>query len=87
MLNPGDSLIFYTDGVTEAFSPAGGMFGEEGLKKTIQGEYGRADADFSALESCSAQEILDAIDEAVKDFIQELPLSDDLTLVTLKRSE
>jgi len=86
MLNPGDSLIFYTDGVTEAFSPAGEMFGEEGLKKTVQAGFGRADADISGTESNSAQEILDAIDKAVNDFIQDQSLPDDLTLVTLKRS-
>jgi phosphoserine phosphatase RsbU/P len=81
-INPGDALILYTDGVTEAFSPAGDMYGEEGLKKTVQIEYARA----VATGGSSAQEILDAIDDAVKAFIQDLPLPDDLTLVTLKRS-
>jgi sigma-B regulation protein RsbU (phosphoserine phosphatase) len=86
MINPGDALILYTDGVTEAFSPAGDMYGEEGLKKTVRAEYARAVADLPATGGSSAQEILDAIDDAVKTFIQDLPLPDDLTLVTLKRS-
>ena len=30
-LGPGDRLIFYTDGITEARNPAGDEFGEEGL--------------------------------------------------------
>jgi sigma-B regulation protein RsbU (phosphoserine phosphatase) len=84
-LNPGDTIILYTDGVTEVFSPSGEMFGEDGLKKIIRSVYGGGNQDFSAPESGSAQTMLDAIDDAVKDFIQDLPLPDDLTLLTLKR--
>ena len=32
----GDTLVFYTDGITEAFSPAGEEFGEQRLIETVQ---------------------------------------------------
>lgn len=35
-LAPGDLLVFYTDAITEARAPAGGLLGEEGLLALIQ---------------------------------------------------
>jgi sigma-B regulation protein RsbU (phosphoserine phosphatase) len=35
-IRPGDVLVIYTDGVTEAMSPAGEFFGEERLRKEIE---------------------------------------------------
>jgi sigma-B regulation protein RsbU (phosphoserine phosphatase) len=84
-LYPGDLLILFTDGVTEVFSPTGEMFGDEGLKKIILTGNSRYNRDVSDPESGSAQEMLDKIDNAVKDFIQDLPLPDDLTLLILKK--
>ena len=34
-LSPGESLVFYTDGVTEAQAPDGEMFGVEGIESSL----------------------------------------------------
>jgi serine phosphatase RsbU (regulator of sigma subunit) len=73
-LEPGDCLVFYTDGITEAFSPQGDMYGEERLRMTIQ-----------AVGGNSAQAMLDAIDDSVIAFIGDATPSDDRTLVVLRR--
>lgn len=36
-LDPGDAVLFYTDGVTEARRPDGGFLEEEGVKKVLAG--------------------------------------------------
>jgi serine phosphatase RsbU (regulator of sigma subunit) len=84
-LEPGDFLVFYTDGVTEAFSPDGDIYGEERLCRTIEAAacWSHAEADPGQVTS---QEILEAIDDSVSEFVGEAPLPDDLTLVVLKRS-
>jgi sigma-B regulation protein RsbU (phosphoserine phosphatase) len=73
-LEPGDYVIFYTDGVTEAFSPEGDIYGEERLRATVR-----------AAAADSAQAMLDAIDDAVVTFVGEGSPSDDLTLEVLRR--
>jgi sigma-B regulation protein RsbU (phosphoserine phosphatase) len=75
-LEPGDSLVFYTDGVTEAFSPGGDIYGEERLRATLW-----------AAKSGSAQAVLDAIDASVVAFAGDAPPSDDRTLMVLRRME
>ncbi|MHC4427294.1 MAG: PP2C family protein-serine/threonine phosphatase [Planctomycetota bacterium] len=35
MLQPGQSLVLYTDGITEAHSPSGEMFGVEGIESSL----------------------------------------------------
>ena len=73
-LNQDDCLIFYTDGITEAFSPDGEMFGEQRLREFILSG-----------ECKTAQQQLQAIDQAVQDFIGDLPYSDDITILTVRR--
>jgi sigma-B regulation protein RsbU (phosphoserine phosphatase) len=73
-LEPGDHLVFYTDGITEAFSPEGELYGEGRLRTAIQ----------SAGDS-AAQAMLDAIERSVTAFAGDVPLSDDRTLMVLHR--
>ena len=73
-LEPGDVLVFYTDGVTEAFSPGGDIYGE-----------GRLQAAIEAAADTPAQAMLEAICASVRDFVGDNPPSDDLTLMVLRR--
>jgi len=72
-LGPGDSLLLYTDGVTEAHGP-GGMFGQERLVSAILG--GRRGAD-----------LLDALLSEVVAFSNSPNNQDDITLLALDLAE
>ncbi len=74
-LNPGDLLVLYTDGITEARNPAGepgDLFGTT-----------RLDA---AIDECGldARQIVDRIVAAVNDFSGHSPPTDDRTLLVAK---
>jgi serine phosphatase RsbU (regulator of sigma subunit) len=71
---PGDLLVFYTDGVTEARGADGQMFDEERLLAAV-----------ASNPEASAQQVLQAIVEAVEAFVGDIPQSDDLTLFVIKR--
>ena len=72
-LGPGDSLLLYTDGVTEAHGP-GGMFGQERLVTAILG--GRRGAG-----------LLDALLSEVVAFSNSPSNQDDITLLALDLAE
>jgi len=74
LLRPGESLLMYTDGLTEAFSPLGEFFGESRLLETIGG----------ALPP-SANNLLASLQSALRDFVGGDELTDDLTMVALRR--
>lgn len=72
-LQAGDLLVLYTDGVTEATSPGGELFGEERLEAVVRSGRG-----------LSSKDALLAIQRAVQDFASGSPQSDDVTLVVIK---
>jgi phosphoserine phosphatase RsbU/P len=74
-LQPGDTLVFYTDGVTEARDGDGRLFGDERL----------AEAARSGAVEGDAQGVSRAILDAVADFAGDAAQSDDLTLVVVQR--
>ena len=74
VLEPGDALVLYTDGVTEAFNENREMFSESGLEKTLK-----------SVPGAGSEEISEAILEDLKDFVGEEPQSDDITMLVLKR--
>lgn len=84
LLKPGDLLVLYTDGVSEAFSPELEPFGEERLIETIV-KSGSCAGPQDGQAGGSSQQALDNIDQAVQDFIAGSQPSDDLTLLVLRR--
>ncbi len=76
-LEPGDRLLLYTDGVTEARSPSGEFFGEEGLAEVLQ----------NLDRNLTAEEIAATIKNAVSTFACTDDFEDDMTLVVLRIPE
>ncbi|MFO7742166.1 MAG: GAF domain-containing protein [Anaerolineae bacterium] len=76
-LEPGDYMILYTDGITEALSPEGVFYGEERLRNVIQAPHGED----------SAEKILNAVLDSVAALVGDNPPSDDLTLMVVGRQE
>jgi serine phosphatase RsbU (regulator of sigma subunit) len=72
-LEPGESLVLYTDGLTEARGPGGEFYGAERLREVVRD----APADVEALGS--------AILADVRQFAAGRPQRDDLTLVCVGR--
>ncbi|MGH9853643.1 MAG: PP2C family protein-serine/threonine phosphatase, partial [Blastocatellia bacterium] len=72
-LAPGDVVVMYTDGVTEAVNADNQMFGDERLEKLIKESV-----------SLSAEQIKQRILDEVLSFTRGLPQGDDITLIVLK---
>ncbi|MCQ3938040.1 MAG: hypothetical protein DPW18_13465 [Chloroflexi bacterium] len=70
----GDTLLLYTDGLTEAFSPHGELFGEARLMNVM-----------NALQANSADEVLQVVEECLNDFVGAHPLADDLTMLAIRK--
>ena len=73
-LAPGDKLVIYSDGVTEAQNNAGGVLRQEAAAR---GRQRRAHG-----QSCRA--VHDAIQEAVTAFTEGAPQSDDITVLVVE---
>ena len=74
-LAPGDTLVLYTDGVSEAMNSHGEEFGVERLQQI-----------FSDRPPSSAREANEAILQAVSAFAGGTPQSDDVTCLVLRRT-
>ena len=72
-LEPGESLVFYTDGVTER-RDEGRMFGQYGVRKTL-----------SQVASASAQVMADTLEQAARSFVPA-ELRDDLAILVVQRA-
>ncbi len=70
----GDTVIFYTDGVTEAMNEKDDEFGIEPLQ-----------ASFAAAPPEGAKEATYRVFNAIREFAGDTPQSDDITCVTIRR--
>ena len=74
VLEQGDALVMFTDGVNEAMNTSFEEFGDERLVNTLEG-----------VTMLSCQEINDAVKADVATFTSGAEQSDDITLLTIKR--
>jgi phosphoserine phosphatase RsbU/P len=72
-LSPGDRMVIYTDGATEAQNPHGEFFGRKQLREIVVAHAG---------DDCAA--LHDALLRTVKNFISDAPQADDITLVVVE---
>jgi sigma-B regulation protein RsbU (phosphoserine phosphatase) len=77
-MNPGDALLMYSDGLTEAESPDGQPFDEAGLERTLALYAG-------AYQKSAAAELGKAVFDAVERHRRDQRLQDDLTVLVLSR--
>ena len=73
ILDEGDSLVLYTDGVTEAEDVNQAQFGEAKLEQVL-----------GKLEGSSSEHIVNTINTEVHAFAGEAPQSDDITVLVIK---
>ena len=73
VLKPGDTLFFYTDGVTEAFKTSGEMYSETRLLAFLQEK-----------QKLTPEEIVTAVRWDVGAFVGDAPQSDDIAMLTVR---
>lgn len=73
-LQVGDGVVLYTDGITEAWNAYNEMYGIERLCDVISNNW-----------HLSAKTIEKAVIQDVRQFIQDQPLEDDVTLLVMKQ--
>jgi sigma-B regulation protein RsbU (phosphoserine phosphatase) len=72
-LRPGQTIVLYSDGVTDTMNKSGELFGIDRLKKVVRSHL-----------HCTAQEIRDSIHEACQVFRKEEEQFDDFTAMIIK---
>ena len=73
-LAPGDVLLLYTDGITEAQNAQEAFFDEDGLREVVRANLGR-----------SARDIQDGVIAQVGAFVGDTPQFDDITMMVVVR--
>jgi serine phosphatase RsbU (regulator of sigma subunit) len=74
VLEPGDTLVLYTDGITEAENPAEEEFGEERLEAVCAGHH-----------TLALEELAEVLWDQLNSFADGVPFADDRTFVMVRR--
>lgn len=74
-LKKGDTIIIYSDGITEAMDISSEEYGEENLLSIIKNSL-----------SLDAEKIIENVFESVRSHVQDAPQSDDITIVVIKKT-
>jgi sigma-B regulation protein RsbU (phosphoserine phosphatase) len=74
LINPGDTLLLYTDGITEAQNAQHVFFDDERLVGSVRSHPGQ-----------SAQTLQEAMLEEVQGFVGDASQTDDITMIVLSR--
>jgi sigma-B regulation protein RsbU (phosphoserine phosphatase) len=72
--SPGDTLIFYTDGITEAQNPQGDFFEEERLLDVALTNFGKP-----------AAAVQQALLDEVHRFVGNAPRQDDIAVIVIRK--
>ncbi len=75
-LGPGDLVLFYTDGVTDARAESGERFGDERLIATLE-----------RLRDGPPDEVVGGLVAAIRAFQGSMPAADDVTIVAIRRAD
>jgi sigma-B regulation protein RsbU (phosphoserine phosphatase) len=73
LLEPGDIMVLYTDGVTEASNPDGEEFGRDRLVQAVKENYNRP-----------ARELIASLEMAVLEWTANRGATDDVTFFVIK---
>jgi phosphoserine phosphatase RsbU/P len=73
-LNPGDTLVMYTDGVNEALDLESRMFHVSGIERTLS----------RYVNGAPTETIVKAIAADVEEFVGAAPQSDDITILVMR---
>jgi len=74
VMQPGDTLLIFSDGVSEAVSPTGEELGEDRLLRFVR-----------TCQGLSAGDLLQAVYQEAERFMAGTPAADDFTIVALRR--
>ena len=74
-LEPGERVVLYTDGITEAQTEEGSLFGVEGLSNALR----------DAADAETAEETVREVFAATRGYMGESPQFDDITCLTIRR--
>jgi sigma-B regulation protein RsbU (phosphoserine phosphatase) len=74
-LAPGDTVVLYTDGVTEALNTDGDEFGLDRMIQSVR-----------ASATDGAQTIVKRIIEDVRSFTGSFPQNDDITVIAIRKT-